>query len=362
MDKIGSLNIHTDCLHFRGDLPCRPHKENGYHCDACPAYSKIEKNILIIKLGAIGDVIRTTPLLRRIQQEFPNAKITWLTLTPSILPQGAIDQILPFDLKSILYLNACTFDVLINLDKDKEACALANSISAVQKFGYQLKNGVPYPMNDLANHKYCTGLFDDVSKANTLSYVHEIFEMLGWEFAGEEYVFDNHSDKGFIWPFTGDQRLIGLNTGCGDRWTTRLWSNERWAELINMLKSAGYTPVLLGGEQEDLKNQELAASTGAIYLGHFNLPRFINLMHQMEVVVTQVTMAMHIAVALRKKLVLMNNIFNSHEFEMYNRGIIVTPPKGCECYFSGKCKNGTSCMETIDPSTVFETINDLLAK
>ena len=36
-----------------------------------------------------------------------------------------------------------------------------------------------------------------------------------------------------------------------------------------------------------------------------------------DLVVTAVTMAMHIALGLGKKLVLFNNIFNPHEFELY---------------------------------------------
>lgn len=352
MESFNGLAVHTDCRFFRGDLPCKPHKQFGYHCSDCPSYQKIEQRILIIKLGAIGDVIRTTPLLRRIKKEYPAAKITWLTLTPAILPPGEVDEILKLDLPSVLYLQQTSFDILYNLDKDKEACALFNSIPAKQKFGYRLKDGLPYPADEKVYHKFSTGLFDDISKANTKSYVQEIFEIAGWEFAGEEYVFDAHTDKGFQWNLEAGKKYIGLNTGCGDRWTTRLWDEENWVELIALLKKEGYVPVLLGGDQEHEKNSRLQQQTGAVYFGTFPLPQFINLMYQMDVIVTQVTMAMHIAVALRKQLVLMNNIFNPHEFELYGRGALVSPNKACECYFMGKCKHGTSCMQYLKPQTV----------
>jgi ADP-heptose:LPS heptosyltransferase len=356
MEQIDNLLINTDCLFFRGDLPCLPHKQYNYHCENCPSYKKIETRILIIKLGAIGDVIRTTPLLRRIRKEYPNAKVTWLTQSPAILPKSEIEEILNYDFKSVLYLQQTSFDLLFNLDKDKDACALANTIQATSKFGYQLKNGVPFPQNELANHKYATGLFDTVSKANTLSYVQEIFEMVGWEFNGEEYLFDNHEDKGYRWKFDSDKKRIGLNTGCGDRWTTRLWPDEYWIELIKLLQDNGFEPVLLGGAQEHDKNAFLSNATGAKYFGHFKLEQFINLMHQMDLVVTQVTMAMHITIALQKKIVLMNNIFNPHEFELYGRGVIVEPSKECSCYFDGKCKHGISCMSDLHPTVVFEEI------
>lgn len=356
MESIAGLDIKTDCLFFKGDLPCAPHKKTGEHCASCAAYQKISKRILIIKLGAIGDVIRTTPLIRRIRKEFPNAKISWLTHTPAILPVQAIDEILKYDFTSVLYLQQVKFDIVYNLDKDKDACALVNTINATHRFGYCLKDGVPFPMNQLAEHKFSTGLFDDVSKANQKSYVQEIFELAGWNFEGEEYLFDNHQDKGFVWNLPAEKNLIGLNTGCGDRWTTRLWPETHWVKLIQLLQQEGFEPVLLGGEQEHEKNSKLANLTGAHYSGFHSLPKFINLMYQMDLIVTQVTMAMHIAVALQKQMVLMNNIFNPFEFELYQRGQIISPSKPCECYFQGTCKNGQSCMTELSAESVLHAI------
>ncbi len=356
MAYFNTKTVHTNCKFFKGDLPCKPNKENGYECDQCPEFKPISKRILIIKLGAIGDVIRTTPLLRKLKAEYENCHITWLTHSPAILPSNEIDSILKWDFNSVLTLSECHFDILINLDKDKEACALANKIASKAHYGYVLKDNTIQPANQLANHKYLTGLFDAVSKSNTKSYVQEIFELTGFEFNGEEYVFDNHEDKGYQWNFSNTKKRVGLNTGCGDRWTTRLWPDSHWEKLIRLLQNENIEPVLLGGEQEHEKNLHLSKITGATYFGHFPLQQFINLVHQMDLVVTQVTMAMHISVALRKKMVLMNNIFNPNEFEMYGRGEIIEPEKSCECYFLGKCKNGISCMIEMQPERVLESI------
>ena len=356
MAQLNGTTVNTDCSYFRGDIPCKPNKEYGYVCADCPVYNHVKKRILLIKLGAIGDVIRTTPILHKLRQEYPQAHVTWLTQTPAILPGHAIDQILKFDLASVLYLQECKFDILINLDKDREACALHDRINAKQKFGFRLKNNVPFPSSDLANHKYLTGVFDQVSQANHKSYTQEIFEICGWEFAGQEYIFDNHESKGYVWDLDRSKSLIGLNTGCGDRWTTRLWSDEKWIGFIRLLQQDGLEPVLLGGEQEHARNVLLAKETGAKYLGYFPLPQFINLMYQMDLIVTQVTMAMHIAIALRKRIVLMNNIFNPYEFDLYGRGLIVQPDKQCVCFYRGTCKLGTSCMEDLPAKKVMEYV------
>ena len=353
--------FRPDCLHFLGQIPCRPHKTHGYHCDDCPAYVRTEKRILIIKLGAMGDVIRTTPLVTRFKHLYPHCRITWVTLFPDILPGNQVDEILSLDIKATLYVGNTHWDIAINLDKEKEAAALLKIVDATEKYGFILKDGVSQPVNDLANHKFRMGLFDDDSKANTRSYCTEIFELCGLEYRGESYLLDRHADQGGAWDIPRDRPVIGLNTGCGERWTTRLWSLEKWVELACNLARDGYCPVLLGGAQEHERNLAIEAASGAHYPGHFPLPRFIALVDRCDLVVTQVTMALHLSLALGKKVVLMNNIFNPDEFDLSGRGTIVTPPGQCACYYRGTCVRGVSCMETLAPQTVLAAVRRLLA-
>lgn len=354
---------HSDCRHFRGDIPCAPHKREGVHCADCPYYEPTAGNILIIKLGAIGDVIRTTPLLARLRAEYPAARLWWLTLTPEVLPAG-VDRKLRFDAASVIALQAVPFDLAINLDKDLEACALMERVQARRKKGFTLRDGVCAPVDEDARHKFLTGIFDDLNKANTKHYVREIFELCGFEWKGEEYVLD--VDRRFDLEGRAEELdvriapglpLIGLNTGCGGRWTSRLWPDAYWVELAGRLREAGFQPLFLGGEQEHEKNRALAAASGGAYLGHYPLKDFIALMDRCDVIVSAVTMAMHLAIGLKKPLILFNNIFNRHEFELYGRGEILEPSKPCMCFFLATCRNEEyCCMDHLEVERVFEAI------
>lgn len=354
------MQYKADCLHFLGHIPCKPHKEQGFHCADCPAYTPIEKRILIIKLGAIGDVIRTTPLVTRYKKLYPGAKFTWITLSPDILPKGQIHEILKLNTESVLYVQNTEWDIAINLDKEKEASALLATVQAKEKYGFVLKNGATQPVNALAEHKFLTGLFDDLSKANSKNYCTEIFELCGMEYDGEAYLLDNHADKGYVWNLDRSKPIIGFNTGCGDRWTTRLWSIDKWVELAKSVMAKGYQVLLLGGAQEHERNLEIQKRSNATYLGHFSLGQFINLIDQCDLVVTQVTMGMHLTLGLQKKIVLINNIFNSHEFDLFGKGKIIQPPKPCKCYYRGSCVDGLSCMETLSPESVEEAVLEVL--
>lgn len=358
--------IHTDCRHFRGDIPCAPHKEHGVHCDGCEYYDKVTENILIIKLGAAGDVLRTTPLLHRLKADHPTARIWWLTYTPELVPKTKVDKILKWSTESLELLSAVSFSRLINLDKDHFACALANRITAAKKEGYLLDEslGITKPANSNAEAKYLTGVFDDISQSNTRSYPDEMFEICGYTFDNDKYIIDAPEDKTFAGLDTS-RPLIGLNTGAGIRWTSRLWMTERWAELCKKLSAAGYNVVLLGGPDEEPRNKEIASlSDGtAQYIGTFPLKDFISLVNKCSLIVSGVTMAFHIAMALEKRVVVINNIFNKYEFgDVYGLGEIIEPSKPCQCYFRGTCVNKEYfCLEYLSIDDVFATVKRQLA-
>jgi len=353
-------DLKLDCRHFRGDVPCKPHKEFGVHCideqgNDCSRYDPVDKRILIVKLGAIGDVIRTTPLLRKLKNAEPRAEIWWVTLTPEVIP-GLVDVVLPFTPQALATLRAVDFDTVINLDKDREACALTSTLSAKEKKGFGLRDGKCVPINAAAHQKYLTGVFDDISKANTKSYQEEIFEVCGFTFSGERYIMPEFERYDWRLP---RKRVVGLNTGCGTRWTSRLWPEKYWTLLAKKLKKAGYFPLLLGGEDEHKKNHRIAKKSGARYLGYFPLSRFMSEMDRCDLVVTTVTMALHIAVGLGKKIVLLNNIFNKNEFELYGLGEILEPDFECSCYYSPVCPN--NCMSYLSVERVFDAAKSLLA-
>ncbi len=360
MQEPSFNDVRQDCIHFRGGIPCAPNKVKGVMC-TCEDFRPISKRILIIKLGALGDVIRTTPLIVKYRQLYPDCHITWLTLSPDVLPKKGINLILRPEAFSLWQIQNGDYDIAINLDKETEACMLLAAVKATEKFGYTWENNRIAPATPAAVHKLMTGFFDQISLRNTKSYLEEIFEICHLEFQHEPYLINKNEELSAKWTkqlreLAGDRLIVGLNTGCGPRWNTRLWPADYWQNLAHQLKANGLFPVFLGGSLEDEKNQAMAAETGTYYPGHFSLEEFIALTDGCDLIVTQVSMMMHIATALEKKMVLMNNIFNRHEFELYGRGEIIEPSVGCECHFGNTCKRGTSCMHDLTSDEVAQAV------
>lgn len=345
-------DIRSDCRRFRGDRPCRQHKTSGAHCPSCADYDKLAERVLVVKLGAAGDVIRTTPLLRKIRQEMPGCHITWLTDFPALLPD-TVDVPLAFSDRSATWLMARDFDLLLVLDKDPEAIALAELVRAKEKRGFGMDAyGRCAPIDAQAEHKFITGVYDDESKTNSKSYQQEIFEMCGYEFAGESYELNLSGTLDFA--VDEPHPLVGLNTGCGARWPSRMWPEEYWAELTRRLRKKNFGVMLLGGPAEDEANRRLEAETGASYLGYFPLEDFVALVGRCDIIVTQVTMTLHIALAVGSRVVLMNTIFNPAEFDMYGLGEVVGPSQPCDCYYAPQCPHDT--MRSISPERIHESV------
>lgn len=356
--------IKFDCKHFKGEYPCLPNKSRGKVCNQCDEYIKISKNILIIKLGAIGDVLRTTPLILKFRLCYPDCHLTWITNYPEILSNSGVDVVLKHDFMSNAVVKEMKFDIAANLDKDKDVCILLSKIDAKEKLGFIWNDGHIDGINEAAKKKIITGLFDDLSRTNAKSYQEEIFEICNFKFNKEEYIINLSKELDQKWNKlkidANGKKIIGLNTGCGKRWLTRLWPKDYWVEFIFLLQKNNYFPLLLGGPDENLSNIEFSKITNAYYPGTFGLEEFVALTNQCDVILTAVTMMMHIATGLQKKLILFNNIFNKNEFELYGRGIIVEPSSGCDCYYGVKCSRSKHCMLDIKPEYVLQSLINLI--
>lgn len=325
--------VHTDCRHFDGYKPCRPHKRSGAHCADCAHYKPVGERILVLKLGAAGEVIRCTPILHYLKAHYPAASIVWVTDFPDLIPDGWVDAVLKPTWQTAEWVRAQRWSLVLSLDKDITPCAMARQLHADCLKGFTLDDlGRIVPADADAERKWQTGIFDDRMKACTRHYVEEIFEICGWPWAGEEYILPRLAPTD-LQAIPGHGPIVGLNTGAGPVWPTRIWPQRHFESLIDRLQGLGLRPVLLGGPDEHARNLALAGSTGAPYPGVRPLREFLTVLDACDVIVTAVTMALHMAIGLRKRIVLFNNVFNRHEFHLYDRGEILEPRLPClACY------------------------------
>ena len=363
--------INKNCRHFRGDIPCKPHKEFGVHCEGCEYYGKIEFKILIIKLDAVGDVLRTTCILPGLKEKHPHSHVTWLTRKES-LPlfknNDMVDVVIDYSAESFLQIQSEHYDLVINPDAAPKSAILAEAAKGSKKvgFGYH-KKGYVYPFNKEAERWFEMGLFDDIKKANTLTYQQMILNMIGLAHSNHEIVIKLHDDeKKFAENFSNKQGIdkevltIGLNTGAGGRWKLKQWTVEGFSNLIEMInKDLPKAKILLyGGPREKERNSYLGNKYPyVINTGCENsLREFISLIDICDLLVTGDTMALHIGVALKKKVVALFGPTSPAEIDLYGLGKKVYADIECLCCYRQTCAVSPNCMEQITPEMVFNAI------
>ena len=365
------MKINYDCRYYLGEKPCRYKRL----CEDCPHYDPMGARILIIKLGAMGDTLRTTPLLHALAREHEKLHVTWITdpaSYPLLQKNSLIDRLWLMDLEALMRLDVEHWDAAYCFDKDARAIAALVRCRADRKMGFGMNEyGTLRAVNPESDYAVRLGLDDPLKfEQNRKTYQQITFEMAGMEFGGERYVLEHASedvkaaeDKLESLGLVEGERLIGLNTGAGEIFATKRWLPERWIELGRMLTDAGAGRLLLlGGPEEVQRNAFIRQDLGerVVDTGTDNpLMVFAAIVSRLDLMVSSDTLAMHLALASGVPCVALFGSTTPHEVEMYGLGEKVVGRADCGPCYRSQCDD-MICMQDITAGRVFEACTRVL--
>lgn len=366
--------IRLDCVYYIGEKPCKFNRM----CDGCEDYRSMGVRVLILKHAAMGDVLRTTPVLHGLKRKYPHSHITWVT-DPSAADllryNSLINNLLMYDASTLARLAVEEFDVIISLDKEPRVAALAMTTTAHEKLGIGLSPlGTVYPLNPEAEYYFALGLSDEIKFfQNRKAYQELVFEALKLDYQKDDYILEVPErylefgrKKLESFGITKNDRVVGLNTGAGGVFANKDWTTEGYVELIERLASERHVKVvLLGGKGEREKNRDiLSKSKGkAIDTGSDNsLLEFCGIVNGCDVVVTGDTLGMHIAIALKKQVLVIFGSTCSQEIELFGRGEKITPKVDCAPCYKRHCDREVNCMNTVTADEVYDAVKRLMAR
>jgi len=308
------------------------------------------QKVLIIKLGysetldpeigkvpSLGDVLRTTVILHC----FKDYHVTWLSDESAYaLLKGNpyINKVLFYNLTSVLQLQAERFDVVVNLEKVPGICGLTDSIDAWSKYGFRFDPEAGEVRSYEGSHN-AFKIYTDMNNKRKATRVWQdvLFEMLGKKWKGEEYIL------GYKQKF--EQRYnIGFNYLVGTKWPNKVWPKNNWNKLNTILRDNGYTTSLQQGQN--------------------SIGEYIEWINSCELIVTHDSLGLHIAIALKKKIVAIFGPTSSYETYLYNLGISVVPEGEYDCVpcLEPTCHKEVSCMHTISVERVYSAIQKVLRR
>lgn len=370
-------DLKTDCRHVRWDRPCTPHKQRGKECASCDEYDPVQHRVLVVKLAATGDVLRTTAFLGAIHQTWPGAHVTWVTRPVAVTlfdGNASVDEVLATDdAATAARLGTEEFDVVLCPDADPDAAALAALAHGTERRGFvRDANGRVTALGPGAAMWLAMGVDDVAKKANRETYQALVARVLGFDPALvtepilEPSAADATAARDFVAGLGVEGPLVGLNTGAGGRWAYKQWTQQNQEAFVRLCTDAGLAVLLLGGPEEVQRHRELlAAGVGRPVFDGGNdnsFGRFAALIDHCGVVVTSDSLAVHVAAARRVPAVVLFGPTSSHEIELYGRGTKVTPGGlDCLCCYLPRCDKVPHCQALIEPATVFAAAQQWLA-
>lgn len=282
-------------------------------------------NIVIIKLGADGDVLRTLPLAEALKTRY-NAHITWITRGDivDLLHVKYIDT-----LKRLPYTDTTQYDALYNFDIDEEATTLASAIPAKKKYGFYREDGFPLAFNPGAEY-YLNTVFDDVlKKSNLRTYQDMMFELAELPHTTKKYelVLEAH-DKHYADAYAEHhglkgKKIIGIHMGASSRWPSKVWDREQLAHFIKLANDRRMEVILFGGPNEAAHYKrfikELEKKNLRVYQNNPNNTKreFAALLNLCHVVVCNDSFALHVSLGLGKKTIALFFCTSPNEVEGY---------------------------------------------
>lgn len=374
---VTDFDLKSDCRHVRWDRPCAPHKQRGKVCATCDEHAPVRHRVLVVKLAATGDVLRTTAFLPAIHAQWPQAKVTWLTRRSAAgLFDGnpLVDEVLTTDdAVTAARLATEAFDVVLCPDADPEAAVLATMAKGRERRGYvRDARGAIVPLGPGAQRWLAMGLSDAQKKANTETYQALVADVLGLPRDGvrEPVLVPSRRDadevRALAAALPGSGPLVGLNTGAGGRWAYKVWTREHQRAFLRLATDAGLRVLLLGGPEEAETHRDLlAGSVGrpVFDAGNQNgYGRFAAWVDQCAAVVTSDSLAAHVAAARKKPAIVLFGPTSAAEIELYGRGEKLVPAGlDCLCCYLPRCDRAPHCQALIQPADVLAAVRRQLA-
>ena len=365
--------LKSDCKYFPGDRPCSFNKREGMKCDVCPYYETEQTRILIIKLEAVGDVLRTTCILHGLKEKYPKSEITWITnkaAVPLFENNKLVDHVFAYhSTESMLHTLVEEFDLVINLDSAPDSAVLASASKGKEKIGYGLDSrGNVFPFNTEAVTWLEMGAFDDLKKKNARSFQDLMLDICRLKTAKKDIILELSDDEiKFARSFAersgfhNSSLKIGLNTGASGRWQFKQWTIEGFEKLIKLLLEQTNAILLLyGGPLEKERNEFLSKlhPTRIINTGADNsLRQFFAFVTLSDIFLTGDTLALHVATALQKKVIALFGPTSAAEIDSYNGQIMkVRADLDCLVCYKPRCDFNPNCMNSITPDQIFSLI------
>lgn len=334
----------------------------------------IPQRILIVLLGAIGDVTRALPLLTRLRRAYPDAYIAW-AVEPAAAPlldfHPALNEVclyrrthgtrtfFPF----LQELRRRRFDLVLDLQRHAKSGLASWWSGAPVRVGFHRKSSKE------GNWLFNTHTIEPVADFSLkLGQYLKFADALGLPDDGVHFDLRLRAEE--------EQRVETLLAGTthpfaafflGSRWPSRFWFPQATAEVVRTLRQEyGMGVVLLGGQNEVVFAQEISKAAGGMVAnlsGKTSLRDLIGIFRRARLALGPDSGPMHIAAATGTPVISLWGATSPLRSAPWGSAeLVLRGPAACSPCYVRRCRIGRACMQRISPEQVLEVARKVLSK
>lgn len=337
--------------------------------------------ILLIKLGAIGDVIQTAAAVKIYQQYYPEAQVDWVSgrqVSALVRSIGVANNVIEVDEQSFLSgsllrrirglfsattsiaMRTTSYDYVVIAYSDWRYSILGYGVRAQRRSRFKSHGARPSPIH----HRNRVFEYWRLLSGNDDSPVDIVQAMSE---VGDSILKASHSallpslPPSFVALAPGGANNILRTDGL------RRWPIQYYRSLAKSLLAEGHAVVLVGGPGDSWVSESFSDLAVFDWIGKTNLTDLVHVFDHAEVVVTHDCGPMHMAAVTQAPLVALFGPTPANAFLPFSRPKTIILERGncisCSPCYDGKnyadCTNSV-CLESISVDEVLLAVKCLL--
>jgi lipopolysaccharide heptosyltransferase I len=321
---------------------------------------------LIVRLGALGDVVHAIPVAAALRAEYPTARIDWMVdprNAPVVRLVTAVDHAVAVDpraglirlMATLKELRRVRYKVAIDLQGLLKSAVLARMAGAGRTVGFPQAH-----LREPMARMFYTDTPDPGSAVHVVRKNMGLLAGLGFDTGAPMFPLDvprTPAVEAVDAMFAGAPFAL-INPGAA--WPNKRWPAARFGVLAASIRDRFGWPSLIvwGPREDDLAAAVVGASGGAARVAPATgVVDLFGIAKAARVVISGDTGPLHIAGAVGTPTV---SLFGPTKAERNgpwsDADIAVTRTAQCECLYQRECRRGAPCIDDIAAAEVFEAV------
>jgi lipopolysaccharide heptosyltransferase II len=335
------------------------------------------QRILIVEVNWAGDVLFSTPFIRCLKENYPQAYLACLAVprVKEILQNNPyLDEVIVFDeqgrdkgfwskIAIIAELKKRRFDSVFLLHRSTTRTFLCALAGIKRRIGYETGKFNPFLTQKVAHPD---------KPLHKVEYFLQLAQESGLKVSQHNYeFFFSEEDARYISAFLKNSGIDSQEKFCvinpGGNWDLKRWPKENFSRLAEKLqKELRLKVVITGAEKDSALAENISHSLSEkpiVSCGKTTLPQLAALLKRAALVISNDSGPMHIAVSVGTKTIAIFGPTSAQITGPYGTGEFAVLQKdiGCSvpCY-NLICKDNR-CMKAVTVEEVFEKAKEMLS-